>query len=207
MSWSIRHALNANLQGCVIVSTDDPKIEKVALAEGAQVPFLRPAELASDEAATELVLLHALNHFQTRGEEFDAVVLLQPTSPLRLHDAVKRAGRQFEMESVDSIVGVSPCSPFLWRYPSSPRALYNVSNRQRRQNFRPEEQIYRENGSIYITKTDVLRRDSNRIGGRVSLFLMSAAEGCDVDTEEDLLIVDALLKALPRTSSYSTSIC
>jgi N-acylneuraminate cytidylyltransferase len=193
--WSIEQALAAGLD--VLVSTDDPELAAIAEGAGADVPFLRPAELARDETATEPVVLHAIEHRAALGRRPDAVMLLQATSPIRLPGTLARALEQFASTEVDSLVGVVPQTPFLWRLQEGASVpQYDVTARPRRQDLAEADFFYRETGSLYLTRTEVYERERNRIGGRVGLFVMDEAEGGDIDTEADLAVVEQTLLSL-----------
>ena len=192
--WSIRHALESSTPMRVIVSTDSEQIAEVALAAGAEVPFLRPAELAQDTSPTEPTVLHAIQWVRSEGWEPDLVVLLQATSPVRLADSLDRAIAQLLESGADSLVGVVPTSPFLWYDEEPPRAAYRVDARPRRQDLHPADIPSRETGSLYVTRTAIYDTDANRLGGRITLFEMDDVEGIDIDTALDLDIADALLR-------------
>ncbi|MET3708947.1 N-acylneuraminate cytidylyltransferase [Arthrobacter sp. UYEF6] len=191
--WTIEQALAASCGLDVLVSTDDQEIADVARAAGADVPFLRPAELARDETATEPVVRHAIDFRTAQGRRPEAVMLLQATSPLRFQGTLNRAVEQFESSGVDSLVGVVPQTPFLWTMGEQPTADYTVGSRPRRQDLLPSDFRYRETGSLYVTRTDVYEQFDNRLGGRIGLFIMSEGEGVDVDTELDLSIAQQQL--------------
>ena len=203
--WTIEQALGAAMELAapddvrVVVSSDDEEIASVAAAAGAEVPFRRPPELAGDETATEPVVLHALGALAALtpgGYRPDAVVLLQATSPCRRAGSIAAAIRQFEHERLDSIVGVVPESPFLWRATDPATPSYDVGRRLRRQDFAPTDHLYRETGSIYVTRTHIYEQQANRLGGRMGLFVMDPLEGVDVDTELDLRLAERCLEHL-----------
>ena len=196
--WTLEQAL-ATPGLDVVVSTDDPEIAEVARAAGAEVPFLRPAELATDTTATEPVVLHAVDAMTALGRAPDAVLLLQATSPVRLPGTLERARAEFADTGVDSMVGVVPHPPFLWRLGADgapPRAEYDVDHRLRRQDMTATDLRYRETGSLYLTRTEVYREHGNRLGGRIGLFVMDELEGIDVDTELDLALAERKLAEL-----------
>lgn len=191
--WSIEHALATPAISRVIVSTDDEKIADIARRAGADVPFMRPAKLAQDTSGTEPVMLHALDWLSQHGGEPLNLVLLQPTSPLRKMGALVAAIHQFERESADSLLSVCRNHHFFWKNPACAFALYDFVNRPRRQDIRPEDVWYRETGSIYITRSEILRKYKNRLGGQISMFEMSEEESFEIDTQTDLIVMSALM--------------
>jgi CMP-N,N'-diacetyllegionaminic acid synthase len=200
IAWSIESALESGRIECVHVSTDDPKIAEVALAHGADVPYLRPPELAQGATPTEPVMNYALDWYQERaGRTFDAVVLLQPTSPLRLPGTLVAALEAFEQNRAESLLGVCENHHFFWRNRNEPTALYDYFNRPRRQDILPEDRWYRENGSIYITRAASFRRHLNRLCEPIHMHLMREEEGWEIDSLADFLVVEALMKLVHQS--------
>ena len=197
IAWSIEQALSTPSIDTVCVSTDCEKIAKIAQYFGASTPFLRPAELAQDSTKTEPVLLHAIEWYEKQEICFDAIVLLQPTSPLRHEDRIEQAISQFESQNADSLVSVCESHAFFWTQPkpNTPRALYDYQNRPRRQDISEEEKKYKETGSIYISRTSILKQTSNRLGGKISIFLTNEDESWEIDSITDLRILSALMEA------------
>ena len=119
IAWSIEAARGSKLAR-VVVSTDDEPIAAVARAAGAEVPFLRPPELATDSARAIPVLQHALGHMPDEGREFDAVMMLQPTSPMRLtrdiDEAIAKLAADPQATSVISVVPVGEYHPARMKY-------------------------------------------------------------------------------------------
>jgi len=193
ISRSIAQALESGKVDRVLVSTDSEEIAHVARLAGAEVPGLRPAALAGDETPTEPVLVHALEHWCSPQAD-DPVVLLQPTSPLRLPGSIDSAIEAFLTERADSLVSVCETHAFFWRNLGDPVASYDYSNRPRRQDILPEHLLYRENGSIYIVKAGVLLEHKCRVFGRIILHRMSECESYEIDSETDFQIVEELLR-------------
>lgn len=200
VAWTIEQALAAQtaLAGehtvDVLVSTDDAEIAEVARAYGAQVPFMRPEDLAEDTTATEPVVEHAIEFYTAAGQRPDAVMLLQATSPVRLPGTLERAIRQFAASGSDSMVGVIPIGPFIWTATEPPTAQYEVMARPRRQELTRETFRYRENGSMYITKTELYETLHNRLGGAIELFMLDEVEGVDIDAMIDFTVAEHQLK-------------
>lgn len=120
IAWSIEQALKSKEIAKTVVSTDDEEIAHVAREYGAEVPFLRPPHLAQDDTPSIAVAEHLIHWLQERGEEYDALMLLQPTSPLRkdgdLDNAVKKLEEHHEIaDGLISVGKVQHEHPFLVR--------------------------------------------------------------------------------------------
>ena len=192
--WSIEQALACPQITRVVVSTDSHAIAEIALNAGAQVPGLRPDYLATDAVATEPVLMHVLDQWCVDGQP-EAFVLLQPTSPLRLSGSIAAAISEYKLQEADSLVSVCESHAFFWRDHGNLTALYDYQNRPRRQDILPADRWYRENGSIYITRTDTFRACENRLGGNIAMFVMEEIESYEIDTEIDFVLLQALFAA------------
>jgi N-acylneuraminate cytidylyltransferase len=194
IAWTIEQARASSSLRRVLVSTDSQEIAEAALRSGAEVPFLRPAELATDIAATEPAIIHALDWLEkNEGYRPTFIMLLQPTCPVRKPRSIDRAVKQFIDQRANSLLSVREIHPFLWRNRTRPTALYNFNQRPRRQEVPETDRLFEENGSIYVMEAQRLRATCNRLGGEIALFPMDAEESWDVDTEADLRVVEALL--------------
>ena len=194
IAWSICQAREVVGIDHVVVSTDSEQIAEVALAYGAEVPFMRPSELAEDTTPTEPVMRHALDWYTAKGVNISTVILLQPTSPMRFPGSLNAALERFKSDSADSLLAVCENHHFFWRNPARPEALYDFGNRPRRQDIGSADRWYRENGSIYITRSDAFRASNNRLSGKISMHVMREEEGWEIDSVADFLVVESLMQ-------------
>lgn len=192
VAYTIEQALQARQVSRTIVSTDDAEIAEVARQYGAEI-VMRPPELVTDTASSELVLLHVLSFLeQKEGYVPSLIVFLQPTSPLRQPDDIDQAIDTLNAAGADSLFSCCRSHNFYWRLEDGQpiSANYDYRHRPRRQDFTPE---YVENGSIYVTKTEILKQYGNRLGGRICFYEMNPLDSLQIDTEEDFLLLEQLL--------------
>lgn len=190
LQYSIEHAKQTPMITDVIVSTDDEEIKLLAESVGAKV-ITRPAALSGDTATSESALLHGLREIE-KAQSVDYVVFLQCTSPIREADDITKAINLLISQQADSLLSVVEDHSFLWREDSgSAIALnYDYQARPRRQDMALQ---YRENGSIYIVKPEILKRTNNRLGGKIALYPMNEDSAVDIDTEYDLSVAESIL--------------
>jgi CMP-N-acetylneuraminic acid synthetase len=183
---TIRAALQARQVARVLVSTDDPRIARVARRAGAEAPFLRPAELAADDTPTLAAIQHAVAWLESAGQRVDVVVTLQPTSPLRGAAEIEAVLGAMERAGADSAVSVAPlglpASVIGWldagRFVSAAGGALDV----RRQAMPPAARI---TGGVYATRRALLR-SGRLLDDRPAAHLVAAATAVDVDTLADL---------------------
>lgn len=193
LAYTIEHARQTPQITRIVVSTDGEEIARVANKYGAEVVH-RPAAISGDGATSESALLHVLNYL--RDSECytpDLIVFLQATSPLRQPNDLQNAILRFQQVGADSLFAATPMHGFLWRLESdTAQSLnYDYQMRQRRQDA-PQDVI--ENGSFYIFKPEILHRYHNRLGGKITFFLMRRIDSFEVDEPEDLELIEVLLK-------------
>lgn len=197
IAWSID---SARASGCcvdVLVSTDDPAIADVAKAYGASVPWLRPAELATDTAGSVDVMLHAVDWYEEHRLPLDGVLLLQPTSPFRSDGAIARAVDLFKSwQGQRPVVSVSPASTHpAWTFRVSGDTMSPFLDwdglGKRSQDLEPAWML---NGSIYLIAPDQLRQDKSFLTPSTLPFQMQQAqEALDIDTATDFEMCEWLL--------------
>ena len=182
----------------ICVTTDDPAIAAVVEAMGLKVPFLRPAELATDKSGTYEVLLHALDFYEQRGIHYDCLVLLQPTSPLRTADDVRRAMALYS-DDIDMVVTVkgAASNPYYNCYETDADGYLTISKGDgsftRRQDA---PKVWEYNGAVYVINTASLRRCPLGQFRRRRMSEMDAARSVDLDTELDWLVAEKMMESL-----------
>lgn len=181
----------------VIVSTDSERIAGIARNLGAEIPFLRPEEISGDTSKSIDFILHALDFYASRNEYFDAVLLLQPTSPLRTEEDIQAAIRLFQEHPNDSLISVYEEEYIndlvMYRAGSdgfSSEPLNPLHNKGvRRQDH---GSLYVRNGCIYISRTELLRQGLI-IGDKPLMYIMPKSKSVNLDTPEDLNLLRKLL--------------
>lgn len=193
IAWSIAQSLACPAITKTMVSTDSEDIKAVALAYGAEVPFLRPSGIAGPKSLVEETLFHAVDYYEKEGFLPDRIILLQPTSPIRFVDTLNRAFQKFDAGKMDSLVSTYQHSHFYWKNTVPPTPLYNHIVRPMRQDLKEEDNLIGEVGLFIITKTSSLRRDRSRVAGTPDIFIVDRVESFEVDTPEDFEFIELLM--------------
>ncbi|MEE1337493.1 MAG: acylneuraminate cytidylyltransferase family protein [Muribaculaceae bacterium] len=181
----------------ICVTTDDLEIIATVENMGLKVPFVRPAELATDHSGTYEVLLHALNHYEQQGISYDRIVLLQPTSPFRTVDDVNNCLKLYTPD-IDMVVSVKQASanPYYNAFETDENGFLHISkgegNYTRRQDAPP---VWEYNGAVYVINTQSLRKMPLNKFPRRRMCEMSAEHSIDLDTPTDWLIAESILKS------------
>lgn len=189
IALSIEQARNSLYIDRTVVSSDDQQIIAVARQWGGDVPFVRPVELATDEAPGMAPVLHALD--QIPG--YDYVVLLQPTSPLRLIADIDGCIQLCVSAGAPACVSVTPVteSPY-WMFAvdagSRLRSLLGLSSVGSRRQDLP--QAYSINGAVYVARVDWLRKTGTFIAEETLGYVMPRERSIDLDTEQDLEAIE-----------------
>lgn len=183
----------------IIVSTDDLAIAEVALAYGAEVPFLRPSNLAEDRSEIIEAVLHALDFLRKIGRTYDAIVLLQPTQPLRTSLHIDKAIEDFYEQGEKPLVSVSPVSssPILTRSIGKNGELVPVLNRDSTVRRQDMPVYFYVNGCIYINKVDTLTHKTS-FNDNPLPYIMAKQYAVDIDEPEDLELAEFYFRQLKR---------
>jgi len=193
IGWTIDAAKKARCVDRVVVSTDDEKIASLAAQLGADVPFIRPPELAADETPSMAPVLHAIEQLPV----YDWLLLLQPTSPLRTHTDIEAIWHLCQDQNAPSAVSVTEAGkhPY-WMYQrdSAQRLQPFIKGRPdltRRQDLPP---AYALNGALYLARTDWLLERRDFIGPETLAYIMPPERSVDLDTPQDWRWVEFLME-------------
>lgn len=181
----------------ICVSTDDEEIASVVRGMGLEVPFLRPAELATDKSGTYEVLLHALDFYRSKGVEYDVLVLLQPTSPFRKAEDVKAALDMYSPD-IDMVVTVKEASsnPYYNCYEKDENGFLAISKGDGKFTRRQDApKVWEYNGAVYVINVASLRKMTLGEFRRRRMSVMDSVRSVDLDTEIDWLIAEKLLES------------
>lgn len=196
IAYSIEQAKSSKLVNRVIVSTDDEAIKRVSENYGAEV-VVRPKEISGDNANSESAIMHVLDYLKKKENyEPGVVVFLQCTSPIRQRNDIDNAIKLLMREKADSLFSACKNDKLIWSLDkdskNEPRALnYDYKNRKREQDF-PNQ--FRENGSIYIFKTQVIKNSKNRLDGKIVIYEMDFWSSFQIDSLEDLKLMEWIIK-------------
>ncbi len=197
IAWAVEAAFKSHVLNRILVSTDDKAIAETAVRLKAEVPFLRPAELARDETPTLPVLQHAVAWLESNEKYTPSVIVtLQPTSPLHRPEHIQEALDLLERTGADSVVSVclAEHSPYWMKRLEGDRVypfLKNSFEESRRQDL---PLVYRPNGAIYVTRYDVLMKQNRILGEDTRAIVMDAESSVDIDTPLDFKMAELLLR-------------
>lgn len=196
IGYAIRAAKGSQHIDTVIVSTEDANIAEVARAQGADVPFVRPAELADDSAPTVPVLQHAVRYFEDVGEQFDIIVLIQPTVPGVEAQDVDAVIEQLVAEGAHSCVSICEIvdrPEWMYRLGDKNRITPYVENAPLRS--QDMERLYRLNGAVYASLRDILMEKGTIYDNDDCTYvLMPRERSTDIDTELDFMVSELCMK-------------
>jgi CMP-N,N'-diacetyllegionaminic acid synthase len=198
LQYTAEAALGAHRLTRVVLSTDDPEIAEVGLRCGLDVPFLRPQELAGDATPSLPVVRHAVRQVEAVDEAYDAVCLLQPTHPLRRPGLIDACIEALEAGGLDAVVTVLPVPAAYnphWVYFRGADGLLRLSTGAaepipRRQELPP---AYHREGSVYVTRRDVLMEADSLYGTRLGGYAVDPARSVNIDGPEDWERAELLL--------------
>lgn len=199
LAYSVEAAVSSGLFETVHVSTDSKDYADIAVAFGADEPFLRDAENAGDASSSWDAVREALRKYQEIGKVFDTCVLLQPTSPMRTAEDIKSAYELFKDRNAESLTSVTEVDhPVQWCFTlDETRSMKEFAASPYKNSRRQElEKHYRENGAIYIVKTDCISNPAfDFYTERCVAYVMDRNKSIDIDTLQDFVVAETIMKA------------
>lgn len=200
LAYSIEPAiklLKEDLVSEVIVSTDCQKIANIANRYGAKTPFLRPEAIAGDKAKSIEFIIHAIEFYEKQNIFFDAVLLLQPTSPLRTYRQLQEALSEFKSKNADSLISCYKEEYIndLVMYRDGINNFLEPLNDKHNKGVRRQDHgsIFVRNGAVYITKVEYLKKTNQIISDNPLLLEMKKSDSINIDTLEDLEMLKRVL--------------
>jgi len=198
IAWCLETAKACGSIDRVVVSTDDKNIADVAKKYGAEVPFMRPVELATDTTSTIDVIIHAVNWFEKYENYQPAyILLLQPTSPLRTAEDIEGAIQTLNDKNARAVVSVCEAEHHPWWSNTLPEndnmkdfIRSDILN-ERRQDL---PVFYRLNGAIYLADTDYLHRHNGFFGPDTFAYKMPKSQSVDIDSAIDFKLAELLFE-------------
>lgn len=199
IGWTIEKAKNSRFVDKLLVSTDSEEIADVADKFGAKVPFLRPANLATDTSTTFEAVQHALNYLSERGEKFDYVMLLEPTSPLREDDDIDQILNRLDnyRDKFDSIVSLGEIAtehPSIAKRFSSDLVVPYASQLTLTTRRQDNEPAYFPYGVGYAAKVDSYLSEKTFYTERCTGFFIKRYQNYEIDDIYDFLCVESVMK-------------
>lgn len=196
IAYSIEAALESGCFEEVMLSTDSEKYAEIGRSCGAKVPFLRSQKTSSDSASSWDAVEEVLDGYLKRGREFETFCLLQPTSPLRTAEDIRKAYLTYEQKASFAVVSVCEAehSP-LWcgALPDNQEFIHfvNENSQKRRQD---SGKFYRINGAIYIVNTKKFATDRFLYKEGSFAYIMPQERSVDIDTEIDFKLAELMIK-------------
>jgi CMP-N,N'-diacetyllegionaminic acid synthase len=196
IAYSIELALKVLEKGDEIcISTNDIDIVPIAKKYQLELPFIRPENLSSDTAGSREVIIHALKHYRSTQKEFDAVLLLQPTSPIRSVDDINAVKHLFINNKPDMVVSVreSKDNPYFNLFELDESGFLIASKSPsclRRQDCPP---VYAYNGSLYLISTSTIEQQNFMDFKQILKYEMPEEKSVDIDTMKDWLLAEYYL--------------
>lgn len=199
LAYTAEAARGARLLGRVVLSTDDEEIASVGRSCGLDVPFMRDPELARDDTPGIVVAQDVVRRLEADGDRYDAVFILQPTSPLRRAEDIDGSIRLLDETGADSViafVSVGDKHPARMKFIDEQGWIVNPPFAEAYEGQRRQElpKLYLREGSVYLTRRDILMERNSLQGSRCRPWLVEVERACNIDEPLDLVLAEALLR-------------
>ena len=178
----------------VFVSTDSPIIKEEVETTGVKIPFFRPSHLSTDTASTYSVIRHVLDQLEIAGENFDRVILLQPTSPLRHLNDIKGASELWTPE-IDMVVSVceAKANPYFNAFEKNQEGYLHISKGDGKYVRRQDApKVWEYNGAVYVMSVPALLKGPISSFTKIVPFEMDSSRSVDLDTPQDWMLAEYL---------------
>jgi len=202
--WSIEAAENSRYIDRHIISTDDEEIASVARENFGEVPFIRPEQFSTDQSSSYDVLEHAILFLKEENHNYDYVVLLEPTSPLRTSEDIDRALEYLHNNKniADSIVGVSHMESThpVFSIRINPTGLISPFKGKVFQILRRQEieELFFFEGTVYVSKVNALMEQKTFYHNKTLPYIVPRWKSLEIDEMIDLICAEAILKNLEK---------
>lgn len=196
--YTIEQAKESRYIDRIIVSTDSQKIAKIAKANGAQVPFIRPKRLSTDKSNMIDVLLHAMDWMEKREKySFDILVLLPVTAPLRRREDIDNSIRLLFRQNNDNVFSVTQAhqNPYFNMVEMDKQGYVKLVKKANFANRQQAPAVFDINGSVYVWWTDILRKKKGLFLKRSQIYIMPKERSVDIDDSFDFEIVKRLMES------------
>ena len=197
IAWTSEAAKGSALIDRLVTSTEDPEIREVAQRFGCETPFVRPAELAADDTPGMAPIRHAL----TQLPGYDLIVVLQPTSPLRLTSDIDGCISRLSESNADCCVSMTAAeTPPQWMYVKRSGDLVEPYLKDAEANVRRQDlgTVLALNGAVYVARTEWIQAGRSFLEGRLACYEMPPERSLDIDTEWDWQLAENALAAAGR---------
>lgn len=201
IQYTIEAACNSKYIDNVIVSTDDKEIARISKNAGAQIPFLRPAELAGDDSSAVDVYLHAVDFMMKKTKtKIDKFIVLLGTAPLRTSEHIDEACQLFFQKKADTLVSMKEAeTPLSWYYCKNEEGyvcnadlansnINMMANRQKNSTY------YVPNGAIYILDYSILKEQRTYYTENTVAYIMESKHSIDIDNQLDFEIAEYIAR-------------
>ena len=196
IAWTIEQALASKYLDRVVVSTEDEEIAEISKKYGADVPFIRPKELAKDNTKGIKVVLHAVDWMEKNDKQYDLLMLLQPTSPLRRCKDIDKAIELLFLKEAKAIVSVCEVDHHpLWANTLPEDGCMKDFIRQEIMNKNRQELpvFYRLNGAIYLAYCNYIKQYKSFMAKETFAYIMPGERSIDIDNEVDFELVRIIM--------------
>ncbi|TVZ25594.1 N-acylneuraminate cytidylyltransferase/CMP-N,N'-diacetyllegionaminic acid synthase [Gillisia sp. Hel_I_86] len=199
LEYTAKSALASKLLSRVILSSNDNEIIEVAKKIGLDVPFIRPENLSQDDTPSLSAIKHALAFFEAKNEKFDAICLLQVTTPFREEGLIDKSIQKFESENLECLISVrevpTDFNPH-WIFEADANNHLKIATGEDKIISRRQDlpKAFHRDGAIYITKTDVILNQDSLYGNSIGYIESKNNFYVNIDTQKDWNLAEDIIK-------------